>query len=214
MTGEQLIAEGRRLARPCNYLRTIGKNFAGVWRGKGIIPCENGPYRHWLTVDCKYIPGSGTRLSGCLSIYTNPDDSTAGIVAVDDSLSLPDSADGDKLYAHPDSSLPPLEAVFKLGSPEIRDWLVSNNWQSEWGYNDNFPERTPAEAYERAYQDQLPLFTGAAHAVLGGWHMPWPEGDWDELLEKRLIAWTFAESEPWIEVWEDQRRFRVIQRIT
>ena len=113
MTGEQLIAEGRRLARPCSYLRTTGKNFAGVWRGQGIIPYQNGPHRHWLTVDCNYIPGSWTRLSGCLSIYTNPDDSTTGIVAVDDSLSLPDSTDGVNLHDHPDSSLPPLEAVFK-----------------------------------------------------------------------------------------------------
>ena len=50
--------------------------------------------------------------------------------------------------------------------------------------------------------------------MLGGWHMAWPEGDWDELIDKQLIVWTFAESEPWIEVWEDGSRFRVIQRIT
>jgi hypothetical protein len=95
-----------------------------------------------------------------------------------------------------------------------RGTLRANNWQPDWGYNDNFRDKSPAETYERAYQNQLPLFNGSAHAVLGGWHMAWPEGDWNELADKRLIVWTFAESEPWVEVWEDESRFRVIQRIT
>jgi hypothetical protein len=214
MTGDQLIAEGRRLARPCSYLRTSGENFAAIWRGEGIIPCGDGSCRHWLTIDCRYIPEGEAQLSGCLSIYTNKDDCVSGIIAVDDTLPLPDSTDGLKLFAHTSSSLPPLEAVFKFGSSEVGDWLLSHNWRPEWGYNDNFSDRTPVETYEREYQNQLPLFSGCAHAVLGGWHMAWPDGDWEELVDKRLIAWTFAESEPWVEVWEEKRRFCVIQRIT
>jgi hypothetical protein len=138
----------------------------------------------------------------------------SGTVAIDHSMTLPDSANGLKLYTNPGSSLPPLEAVLKLGSSEVAKWLGSNNWQRGWGYNDNFPDKAPVETYERAYQMQLPLFNESAHAVMGGWHMTWPEGDWDELVDKRLVAWTYAESEPWVEVWEDAGRFRVIQRIT
>jgi hypothetical protein len=133
---------------------------------------------------------------------------------VDDSLALPVSIDALKLYAHPDSSLPPVEGVFKLGSSDVVTWLEANNWQPDWGYNGNFRDRAPVEMYDRAYRNQLPLFNDTAHGVLGGWHMAWPEGDWDELVDKRLIVWTFAESEPWVEVWEDEGRFRVIQRIT
>jgi hypothetical protein len=214
MTGEQLIAEGRRLARPCVYLRISGQHVAAIWGGEGIVPCGDGPYRHWLSIACRYIPAGTDGRAGCLSIYTNETDCVSGIVAVDDSLTLPDSTDGLKLYAHPESSLPPLEAVFKLGSSEVAEWLAANDWQPDWGYNDNFRDWIPVETYERAYQNQLPLFNESAHAVLGGWHMAWPEGDWDELVDKRLIAWTFAESEPWVEVWENESRFRVIQRIT
>lgn len=214
MTGEQLIAEGRHLTRPCVYLRTSGENFAAVWGGEGIVPCGDGPYRHWLSIACKYIAAANDRRAGCLSIYTDEDDCDSGRVAVDNSLTLPDSTDALKLYAHPDSSLPPLEAVFKFGSSDVMEWLKANNWQPDWGYNNNFRDKTPVQTYERAYRNQLPLFDDTAHAVLGGWHMAWPEGDWDELVDKRLIVWTFAESEPWVEVWEDESRFRVIQRIT
>lgn len=52
------------------------------------------------------------------------------------------------------------------------------------------------------------------HAVLGGWHFPWPDGDWEELIDRRLIAWTLADSEAWVEVWDQGGAFRVIERIT
>ncbi|MEW4566640.1 hypothetical protein AB1L88_02115 [Tautonia sp. JC769] len=214
MTGDQLIDEGRRLARPCVYLRSTGEHLAGIWGGDGIIPCGDGPYRHWLSIGTQYIPDGRSKSPGCLSIYTNEDDCTTGIVAVDAERILPEASEGLRLYAHPDSSLPPLEAVFKFGSSEVRRWLTSNNWEPEWGYNDNFPDRTATGIYERKYQRQLPLFSGDAYAVLGGWHMPWPEGDWDEMVEKQLIVWTFADSEPWVEAWRDDNNYNVIQRIT
>jgi hypothetical protein len=214
MTGEQLIAEGRRLARPCVYLCTSGDHFAAIWGGKGVVPGGDGPYRHWLSVACSYIPGGEAKPSGCLSIYTDEDDCDSGIVALDDSLTLPEWAEGLRLYAHPGSSLPPIDAVFKFGSREVAEWLAANEWQPAWGHNDNFPDSAPVALYEREYQKQLPLYSGGAHAVLGGWHMPWPDGDWDELVDKRLIVWTFAESEPWVEVWKDEGSFHVIQRIT
>lgn len=214
MTGDDLIAEGLRLARPCVYLRTTGEDFVAFWAGKGIVPCEQRPFRHWLSISSRCILSSEGEASGCLSIYTNEDDCIAGVVTVDQHRELPEASDGIRLYAHPASSMPPLEAVFKLGSPEVTRWLVANNWESEWGYNDNFPDRSPVDIYERAYQAQLPLYDGSAHAVLGGWHMPWPEGDWDELLNKQLVVWTFADSEPWVEVWRDGVDLRVIQRTT
>lgn len=214
MTGDELIAEGLRLARPCVYLRTTGEDFVALWGGEGIVPCEEGPFRHWLSISSRYIPGGQAKRTGCMSIYKNEDDCVTGVVAVDEDRLLREVFDGIRLYAHPASSMPPLEAVFKLGSADVRAWLAANNWETDWGYNDNFPDRSPVDIYERAYQAQLPLFDDSAHAVLGGWHMPWPEGDWDELLNQQLVVWTFADSEPWVEVWRDGVNFRVIQRIT
>jgi hypothetical protein len=214
MTGDQLIDEGLRLIRPCVYLRTSGKDFAAIWGGKGIVQCEEGPFRHWLSIDTRHVPGFQGEPKQCLSVYTNTDDCETGVVAADETRTLPQRSDGLFLYAHPASSLPPLEAVFKFGSHEVKSWLDSHNWEPEWGYNSNFRDRKPAETYEREYQNRLPLFSRGAHAVLGGWHMPWPDGDWDDLVDKQLIAWTFEEAEPWVEVWRQNGSYRVIQRIT
>lgn len=214
MTGEQLLAEGQRLARPCVYLRRSGNDLAAIWGGEGIVPCGDGPYRHWLTIDTRYIPGARGQQPACMSVYTNEEDCESGVVAVDHASRLLGRSDGLPLYAHADSSLPPLEAAFKLGSATVKDWLAGNGWDPEWGYNDNFADRKPVDFYEREYRRRLPLFTGEAHAVLGGWHIPWPDGDWDDLVRKRLIVWTFEESEPWVEVWEEGQGYVVIQRIT
>jgi hypothetical protein len=214
MTGDQLIEEGRRLARPCVYLRSTGKEFAGIWRGEGIVPQKdlNGDDQHWLTIDANYLPFDSPRLTGCLSVYTNSEGSS-GAVHFDKMMSLP-ASNGIKLFAHQASSLPPINAIFRLGSVAVERWLAVNDWHREWGYNDNFRDHEPALAYERIYQDQLPLYNGSAHAVLGGWHFPWPDDDANELASDSLMIWTFEDAEPWIEVWYDRGRFRVIQRIT
>ena len=70
------------------------------------------------------------------------------------------------------------------------------------------------DGYVRKWQSNCPLYTGEAAAVLGGWHFPWPDGDWEELRDQPLLVWTLDESEPWVEVWGGPDGFRVIQRIT
>lgn len=216
MTEDQLIQEGRKLARPCVYLRDKGEahQYAAIWRGTGVVPHSQGPYRHWLTIDCHFLIDSVAGSTGCLSVYTNEDDCQSGIVAIDPQRHLSTFTHGTRLFALPGETLPPIEAVFKFGSSAVREWLDANNWDPDWGYSDNFKDRQPADVYQRTYQAQCPLYSGNAYAVLGGWHFPWPDNDWEQLLQDRLIAWTFEESEPWVEVWEQNRAFRVIQRIT
>jgi hypothetical protein len=213
MTGDQLIAEGERLARPCVYLRAEGDDFAALWGGAGVVSCGPGPYRHWLSIDLAHIPGGRGQHSGVLSIYTNEDDCKSG-VAVSRSQDLPKTSDGLRLFAHPDVSFPPLDAVFRFGSAELKRRLAAHGWEPGWGYNDNFSDRRIAQEYEGGYRRRVPLFTGDTHAVLGGWHMPWPDDDGDALIDQHLIAWTFEDAEPWVEVWQQGRGYRVIRRIT
>jgi hypothetical protein len=66
----------------------------------------------------------------------------------------------------------------------------------------------------QCHSNLSPFYSGSAHAVLGGWHVPWPDGDWDELAERPLLVWTLEDSEPWVEVWADGKGFEVKQRIT
>jgi hypothetical protein len=215
MTGVALIAEGQRLARPCVRLLPQGesKYFAAVWRGPGQIPAGGSHYEHCLTVDCRFLPSGVGPSSGCLSVYTDEED-RFGKAVHDDSAKLERTREGRPLFAHPTISLPPLEAVFLYGSAAVREWLTRLGWQPEWGWNGNFPDAEVADAYIEAQRVNLPIDGETVFAVLGGWHVPWPDGDWLELVDHPLVVLTLAESEPWVEVFNMGDSFRVIQRIS
>jgi hypothetical protein len=103
---------------------------------------------------------------------------------------------GRLLYAHQAESLPPLEGVFLRGSSAVAAWLASLSWPADWGWNGNFPDAGVAEAYHEAQRASLPLDGESVFAVLGGWPVPWPDGDWLELADLPLVVLTLAESEP------------------
>jgi hypothetical protein len=123
--------------------------------------------------------------TGVLSIYANEEDYVSGIAAFDPAAKIEGSS-GSPLYSHRSVSLPP---------PDAR------------------PDGA-TDVYIRLWQSNCPLYTGEASAVLGGWHFPWPDGDWQELRLQSLLVWTLDESEPWVEVWRVPDGFRVMQRIT
>jgi hypothetical protein len=117
-----------------------------------------------------------------------------------------------KLYAHPRPSLPPLQAVYRFGSPATKEWFVSAGWDEVWGFGRKEPK--PARAYSKAYLKSCPISDPKVYAALGGWHAPWPDGDWEVLVDLPLVVWTLADAEPWLEVFNSGRRFKVIQRVT
>jgi hypothetical protein len=187
MDEAECTAAAERLARPCVFLKRFGSpdSLAGVWGGSGIVPAPDGPYRHWLSIDCRFLPPGLGVASGILSVYTNEDDCASGVVSHGPSAALGGTVVA-PLYAHSARSLPPPDALAAEGDP----------------------------AYMQLWQANCPLYTGQAAAVLGGWHFPWPDGDWEDLRNCPLLVWTLDESEPWVEVWGGPAGFRVIQRIT
>ncbi len=187
MAKSKLAATADRLARPCVLLRWSGPAdaLAGVWGGRGTVPPPDGSFRHWISVDCRFLPAGLGPSCGVLSVYTDEDDGESGFAGHDPAASL-SVGDGAALYAHPARSLPPPDALSAGGD----------------------------KAYVRLWQADCPLYTGEAVAVLGGWHFPWPDGDWEELREQPLLLWTIEESEPWVEVWGERGGFRVTQRVT
>jgi hypothetical protein len=187
MSDAELASESQRLARPCVLLRSNGAPdcLAGVWGGPGVVAAQAGPFRHWLSVDCRFLPDGLGPTAGILSIFTNEDDCVSGVVAFDPAAKIVTSS-GSPLYAQPSQSLPPPDAL----------------------------PGGDTEEYIRLWQSNCPLYAGDTAAVLGGWHFPRPDGDWEELREQSLLVWTFDESEPWVEVWRAPAGYRVIQRIT
>jgi hypothetical protein len=187
MPGSGRDDDADQLARPCVLLKYSGPadGLAGVWGGPGIVPAPSGPFRHWISIDCRFLPPGLGPAVGILSVYTNEDDCVSGFAGHDPAVRLATTA-GRALYAHPARSLPPPDALAAESD----------------------------EAYTRRWQSNCPLYTGEAAAVLGGWHFPWPDDDWSELQEQPLVVWTLDESEPWVEVWGEPDGFRVMQRIT
>ena len=223
MNVEQLLEEGRKLARPCVYL-TPKRNgsLAAIWGGDGLIApdTQNQKFlRHWLSLDCRFLP-TGFDLNGCLSLYVDEDGADeSGIVAVDFCATLSNllGSSGIELFAHGEISWPPIDAIFALGSGAVARWLGECDWQKNWPYNSNFRDSEIVAAYEDRLRSQNPLF-GAREdvfAMLGGWNEPWPEGDWPDLLAQKLTIFTYRDAEPYVEVWLDEnRKFAIIQRIS
>ena len=193
MTRDELLREGERLAKPCVRLEEAGSDYCEVWGGMGVVPLRDARFRHWISVDSRALP-EGHALSGCFSVYANQEDAATGLVLVDRQASLPPSPDGQKLYRHTGLSLPPIEGIPRYGSDAVQLWLKANQWRPEWGYNSNFRDRLSVEAYRQCYQDQLDFKGATAVALLGGWHFPWWNEDWADLLSARLLVWTLRMS--------------------
>ena len=117
------------------------------------------------------------------------------------------------LFAEPYMSLPPVDAVFLFGSERIEQFLLENNWSRTVPFNANF-RGSAAHEYERLWQGNCPLYRRDLTAVLGGWNVPWPDGDFEDLAASELLVWTLEEAEPWVEAFRSNGSFRVFQRIT
>lgn len=214
MTSEELIAEGRRLERPCIFLRSTGVNpVAAVWYARDQLEIESIGFRCWLTIDSRYVPGLPPSLAGYISVLTDETSCEGGRVEV--TPSWPDRA-GTPLYAHPASVLPPIDAVFARGSEAVAAWMASHGWDRGTRYNNNFPDDNLVQPYDDAWAREFPIcFKSDIYAVLGGWHFPCADDDWYDLIDEQLMVLTIRDSEPWVEAWCTRiGQFKVIQRIT
>ncbi len=214
VTTEQLIEEGRRLQRPCFFLRPRGDGpVAGIWYESNEHEIESTGHRCWLCVDARRVPGLPSSISGYISIFTNEETCEGGRIEI--SSSWPDRP-GLNLYAHTAAVLPPIDAVFALGSEVVGEWIDAYGWDRAERYNDNFGGADIVRGYERVWRNECPVyFKSDIYAVLGGWHFPMADDDWHELLSEQLMVSTIHDSEPWVEAWRTQSdKFRIIQRIT
>lgn len=214
MTSEQLIEEGRKLQRPCVFLRPQGSGpIAAIWHERDNDEIESTGHHCWLTVDARHIPGLPPSVTGYVSVFTDDEACQGGRVEV--APSWPNRA-GTELYAHIASVLPPVDALFTRGSAAVAEWTASLGWRREWRYNDNFKGREVVRDYQRLWQREFPIyFESNIYAILGGWHFPMADEDWHDLIDEQLMVFTLRDSEPWVEAWRTRAgEFRVIQRIT
>jgi len=227
MTPDALLAEGRRLARPAVLLVARGSEYAAVWKGAGVVPPPKGEWEHWVSLDARFLPDNPRKLRGILSVYLCTEDSDRFhqvTVVHDRKAKLPSKPDGRRLFARPTECPPPMEALFKFGSKPIRDWLRANSVDPNHGYDPKaFSGQNLAavKAYEEVIAAEHPFAAQAdGYAMLGGWSWcflgsygidekyPW------HLFNKALVVLTVRDGEPWLEVYDDGKRFVTFSRIT
>ena len=44
--------------------------------------------------------------------------------------------------------------------------------------------------------------------------MYWPDDDWHDLINAKLVAWSLRDAEPWVELWKINNEYVVKQRGT
>ena len=214
MTPEQLIAEGRKLQRPCVFLRPQANGpVAAIWHEPDYDEIDATGHRCWITVDAGQIPGLPPSVTGSLSVFTDEEDCEGGKVEISSSRT---KRAGTKLYAYTTSVLPPIAAVFARGSEKVNNWISSHGWDRTEPYNSNFKDAQIVEEYLNVWRQEFPLyFESDIYAVLGGWHWLGQDADWHDLIDEQLMVLTVRDSEPWVEAWRTRTsRFKVIQRIT
>lgn len=220
LTPEELLEEGRLLARPALALRTRGDDYVAVWKGAGgtgVAAPGEGEWRHWISLDASRLPQNPGARAGVISVYEWwADDDRMGELRVvhDPAASLPAKPDGRRLFAAPFDCLPDVDCIFRFGSPRIREWAATY-WDPERGY-----DRSPVKDYLKVLRREHPFGRGGAHALVGGWSwfFGWCYGTGEEypwqVFDQGLVVLTLEDSEPWIEVFDDGRTFTAYSRIT
>lgn len=212
MTTDTLVKEGRALARPSTFLtkEPLGP-VAARWYPPNYDDYNKTRVHCWLTVDARHIPGYCSQEPTFLTLFSHEGRQDDGRVEITKAWPR---EDGIPLYAHPVSVLPPIDAVFALGSPAIDVWLSSYRCKRTDNFLSSLKD-VAVQEYEKLWEAESPYFLSEVYAVLGGWHMPWPEGDFKELLQDQLLIWTLQDPEPWVELWrKSSGEFRVVQRIS
>jgi hypothetical protein len=223
---DDLIAEGESLVRPCFLLTgspsgRLGGYWGGVRRDKpNAVPPEATAVRslrHIITIDKNLSAELSLPSAAPLSLFETKfvDGRETYLI---ERLPLPHfeeiSCTGVPLYAVRAESFPPIEAVCLYGSARVEEWLRSFGLARHQYSRIRSPV---VEEYMDEFTRRAPLYSGKADAIVGGWHMIWPEDDFFMPLEMRLVLTTMRDAEPFLEVWvtdDGVNNYSVRSRIT
>lgn len=214
-----LIREGEHLAKPSLVLTEQPANnpIVAYWGGTGRtdLPARARSFsnnEHRITLDCGWLAKHGVRLTGSLSVYVSPTNERGSVYYDAATPFSSASVDGLPLYGVEQPSFPPIQAVCLYGSAAVEQWIHTLGL-TRYDY-DTIESTELGQQYQQEWINRSPFYNGTYAAVIGGWHMQWPEDDFYMPREMRLVAWTFRDAEPWIEVWERLPNFRVNLRTT
>lgn len=172
----------------------------------GFFNPEVGAEGPWLTVDLQHHPDPAIVSPKTLLVTSN--DGVSGSVEELTSFACPEG--WIPLFPYPSAEMPSIE-LLKILAPE--HFVFPEDGEILQAYD--------SEIWESSLVSGIHLFgTSAArpyddiYAQLGGFPHAWPEGNEAWEMQSPLILRTYANSEPWIEVYLENGSYRVFQRIT
>jgi len=215
VTFEHLWEEADRLAQPTVHLQLIDRPKksqprAAIWSETEL---EINGRQHWLTVDLRQHPDESLRADGILEVFANWGDQHG--FATFSKARLPKAREGQlTLHAVSEWDYPCSDILLLKAGGKINRWAKEIGWESGVGA----AEEAPAlDEYDEEWADSHPghqFQGGDVYAQLGGWPVSWPDESAAEQIRRKLVLRTYADSEPWLEVFKRGRAYEVIARIT
>ncbi|MCR9197667.1 MAG: hypothetical protein NXI04_03390 [Planctomycetaceae bacterium] len=156
----------------------------------------------WLKIDMRLHPNSRLSADGVLVVtFLHEEKSTAKFHR----NQVLKTESGEKLlYGQPDWDYPELEVLKQIARKKDREAMdespdACDVYESQW--------------WAEAKPDVI-LAGATVYAQLGGFPISWSEESSGEQLRKHLIARTYRDSEPWLEVFKVGRGYTVTERIS
>jgi len=215
VTFEQLWEEADRLAKPTAHLQWIerpkkSQPRAAIWSETEL---EIDGRQHWLTIDLRHHPDEALRADGILQVFANWGEKR-GFAAFSPER-LPRARQGQlTLHAVSEWDFPSSDVLMLKAKSQIKRWRDEVGWQPGIGATEDAPA---LDLYDEEWAHSHPsqqLQGGEVYAQLGGWPIGWPEESAANQIRRKFVLRTYADSEPWLEVFKRGQSYEVISRIT
>lgn len=205
MNADELIAIGRRLARPVVRLVATGDGEPiGAW----CADQEDGPLAR-LRVDVSKHPDPACRRPGALELRADGEDAEARLVR-----HRRVGADETALRGLAAIDPPCIDLLFAIGGDDVRRWLAASEWKPEWGFHPRFAGADIVREYDAWWWRETAWRAPDVYGQLGGWPITWPEEPASAQLRRALALRTYRGAEPWFEVFWQRPQYAVRARIT
>lgn len=203
MDAGELLEAANAIARPCTRLsRGTGGPVAGYFQPASTITPPKSEWSVFVAIHPRAFELASIDADRWLAVWMSPNFCECRAEFVDEPSQF---KGGVPLVARGCVDRPPFDALAVHGDERVRHWLLQHGWDPSWGVNSNFAEYKTVCAYQSLALARHPLwYEGECDVQVGGWPWMWPEEHGLPPKETELLAWTFAEAEPWLEV----RRYR------
>lgn len=202
---DELWNEAERIARSILLLvarksKSTTQEPVAVWNSR---LSQKGDAGEWIRIDLRHHPNPKLRRDGVLAVHVDhrADNSTTTFQA---GQQLKPEKGEKALYGKEEVEFPNPEILEIKASSKIQTAIASSPAAVDGYETDYWEECYPRDLYSHT----------EVYAQVGGWPLTWPEQSAEEMLDSHLVLRTYADSEPWVEIFRTGRKYEAFTRIT